>query len=270
MTSETRKPLALVINDNRTQLLMMEEILTEDGIEVLACRSGDEALRLLSGGISVDLIVTDLHMPDIDGWSLCSVLRSADYLTCNWVPILAVSAVAEEEGQRVVLQLGADGFLKIPYSRSELKEKVHALIDKRVMEPRRTVFLCMSASGLGDEVERSFLNSGDVLRRLGSLAELPALASATRPDVLLLDQPAFDEDARRQLAEVFGTSWPITVVIARGLSAVEKVPLIRGGADACVDWPDARSTLMLLLARLKRLRALVARDRAGVPGKAPS
>lgn len=246
---------------------MIEEILREDGIEVLGCRSGDEALRLLAGGVSVDVVVTDLHMPDIDGWSLCSLLRSADYLTCNWVPILAMSAVAEEEGQRVVLQLGADGFLSIPYAPADLKAKVRELMDKRVLEPRRTVCICVGDGGFADELERCFLNSGDTIRRLTDLKGLPALVDDARPDVLLLDNRAFDENGRERLTEVFGTSWPITVVASSGIAACDKVTMIRAGADAVVDWPEAKNTLMLLLARLKRLRALVARDRAGVPGR---
>ena len=85
-------PTALVINDDASQLHLMAALLEKDGLRVVPCQSAEEALDILDGRGTVDVIVTDLHMPGIDGWRLCRLLRSPQYAALNTVPVLVVSA----------------------------------------------------------------------------------------------------------------------------------------------------------------------------------
>src|SRR5678815_1822728 len=75
-------PTVMVINDDALQLRLTGAWLEKEGLHVLACRSAEEALRLLLRGTTVDVIVTDLPMPPIDGWRLCHLLRSPEYDCC--------------------------------------------------------------------------------------------------------------------------------------------------------------------------------------------
>src|SRR5438128_12247558 len=85
-------PTVMVINDDAVQLRLTVAWIKKDGLRVLACQSAEEALCLLHQDAAVDVIVTDLHMPRIDGWRLCRLLRSPEYVAFNHVPILVLSA----------------------------------------------------------------------------------------------------------------------------------------------------------------------------------
>ena len=97
------QPTVLIVNDDPLQLRIAATILRRDGFFVLSCPSAEEALRRLSEPSTVNVIVTDLYMPGIDGWRFCRLLRSAAFAQFNRIPILVVSAIfsgadAEEHG----------------------------------------------------------------------------------------------------------------------------------------------------------------------------
>jgi len=75
MTTADRQPIALLVNDDPGQLHLASTILSRDGIEVISCSGAEQALDVLAEGAAVDVIVTDLYMPRIDGWRLCRLLR---------------------------------------------------------------------------------------------------------------------------------------------------------------------------------------------------
>ena len=101
-------PTVMVINDDALQLRLTVAWLEKEGLRVLACQSAAEALRLLLKGAAVDVIVTDLHMPHIDGWRLCHLLRSPEYAAFKHVPILVLSATfAGADATRMSTDLGA-------------------------------------------------------------------------------------------------------------------------------------------------------------------
>src|ERR1051326_1145086 len=76
-------PTALVINDDPSQLHLMVGLLEKDGLRVVHCQSAEGALDILDECGTVDVIITDLHMPGIDGWRLCQLLRSPQYAALN-------------------------------------------------------------------------------------------------------------------------------------------------------------------------------------------
>src|SRR5262249_36804084 len=105
----------------------------KDGLRVLACQSAEEALSLLRRGAAVDIIVTDLHMPHIDGWRLCHLLRSPEYAAFNHVPILVLSATfAGAAATRLSTDLGANAFLSVPCDPAILRAHVRDLLAGRM------------------------------------------------------------------------------------------------------------------------------------------
>ena len=104
-------PTALVINDDPSQLHLMVGLLEKDGLQVVHCQSAEEALAILDERGTVDVIITDLHMPGIDGWRLCQLLRSPQYAALNTVPVLVVSATfSGTDTEQVTTDLGANAF----------------------------------------------------------------------------------------------------------------------------------------------------------------
>ena len=75
----TGRKRLLVLNDDPVQLRLMTRVLESGGHEVTAHLDPSAALASLSEAPGVDLFVIDLHMPGIDGWKVCRLLRSPDF-----------------------------------------------------------------------------------------------------------------------------------------------------------------------------------------------
>ena len=111
----------VAINDDPTQLRFMGRILERSGYEVRMYLDAADALVGLESQPQVDLFVVDLHMPGIDGWKLCRLLRSPDFEAFNHVPILIVSATfTGADVEAITADLGANAFLPMPFSRDDL------------------------------------------------------------------------------------------------------------------------------------------------------
>ena len=111
MDQPNPKPTALVVNDDPAQLHLASSILARDGYNVIPCIGAEPALALLAEHAAVDLVVTDLYMPGIDGWRFCRLLRSDAYREFNKIPILVVSATfSGADAEEITAQLGADAF----------------------------------------------------------------------------------------------------------------------------------------------------------------
>jgi CheY-like chemotaxis protein len=116
----------LVVDDEEFILETTREALRDAGYRVLTAAGAEEALRMVDEGEpGVDIVVTDLRMPDMDGFSLIRTLR-AQYPN---LPIVAASGVADGRTDEA-LSAGAQTFLAKPFSaeklQSALYEALHA------------------------------------------------------------------------------------------------------------------------------------------------
>lgn len=111
----------IVINDNESVARSVREQLRMAGFENISLfPSASEAIEALSSA-KPDLIITDIDMPDIDGWQLCRILRSPEYREFNKVPIILLSATYKDaNAQQLAYEVGASSFLQAPYDYEEL------------------------------------------------------------------------------------------------------------------------------------------------------
>jgi len=120
----------LVVDDDRTVLKLITAMLENDGYRVTACGRVLDAMKALSREEPPALIISDIHMPDIDGWSFCRLLRMPEYLEFNEVPVLMISATfLTDEIRRISLENGDDNYLAVPFTAAELLEKTECLIN---------------------------------------------------------------------------------------------------------------------------------------------
>ena len=132
----------LVVNDDRTQLLRISRILEKQNLEVLRFSNGAEVVAYLDRRERADLIVTDLHMPEVDGWKLCRLVRSREYGPYNDTPVLATSAVfCGEEAQSLTAGLGANALLRAPFTSAELIRCVKDLLTGEIPSIRTRLLL---------------------------------------------------------------------------------------------------------------------------------
>jgi two-component system chemotaxis response regulator CheY len=119
--------MAIVVDDSAAMRHHLGKTLTTLGWQVRAAGSGTEALSVLQGLPRCDLILTDWHMPGMDGVQLCRAVRSdARY---NSVKIIMVTSDAVMSAVNEALQAGADDFVMKPFTPQVLSERLEAIME---------------------------------------------------------------------------------------------------------------------------------------------
>ncbi|MEH7076285.1 response regulator transcription factor [Neobacillus drentensis] len=113
----------LVVEDNKNLLVLMRSRLEQSGYEVLLAENGQEALRVLES-FQVDLIISDIMMPHMDGFELIESLREANLN----MPILIVTAKEGFEDKERGFRLGTDDYMVKPIDMNEMILRVAALL----------------------------------------------------------------------------------------------------------------------------------------------
>jgi two-component system phosphate regulon response regulator PhoB len=137
----------LVIDDEKDIVSLLRYHLEKSGFQCLEGMDGSTALRLVREH-HPDLLILDLMLPGMDGLEICRQLRQ-DASTAR-LPILMLTAKAEEVDRVVGLEVGADDYVVKPFSPRELVARVRAIL-RRAQEPAE-----LSAKRIGDlEVDES-------------------------------------------------------------------------------------------------------------------
>lgn len=121
------KHTILVIEDESTIRNDMAEILLFEGFDVLTAENGTEGIQLAIEKLP-DLIVSDVMMPETDGYEVLTALRE-NPLT-RLIPVIFVTAMAEKEDIRTGMNSGADDYLVKPFTRQELLNAIQIRIQK--------------------------------------------------------------------------------------------------------------------------------------------
>lgn len=126
----------LVVEDDRNLQKLMETVLKNSGYRVFVGKNGVEALDIIDRK-HIDLMISDIMMPDMDGYSLVESLRQANYN----LPILLVTAKETFEDKRKGFHLGIDDYMVKPIDMDEMILRVEALLrrSKIMNENRLTV-----------------------------------------------------------------------------------------------------------------------------------
>lgn len=114
----------LVVDDDTTNLIVVEKMLKPHGCSVETAVSGQEALDKVWERLP-DVILLDVMMPGMDGFEVCRKLKGSE-LT-RLVPIVIVTALQERDDRIKGIQAGCDDFISKPIDRLELIARVHAL-----------------------------------------------------------------------------------------------------------------------------------------------
>jgi CheY-like chemotaxis protein len=124
----SRRPLALIADDDADILMLISLTLERDGYEVVTAKNGLAALESASDRVP-HLVVLDLMMPGIDGCEVTRRLRERE--ATRDVPIMIVTAFAEESQAAKALAAGADAYLRKPFAPRDLLAKTASLLLER-------------------------------------------------------------------------------------------------------------------------------------------
>lgn len=117
----------LLVDDEEPIQRMLEFPLKKDGYEVVVAGDGEEALEKFRAG-NFDLVVLDIMMPKLDGLEVCKEIR-----TFSNVPIMMLTARADEVDKVIGLELGADDYMTKPFSLREFRSRVKAALRRASM-----------------------------------------------------------------------------------------------------------------------------------------
>jgi DNA-binding response OmpR family regulator len=115
----------LIVEDEKDILQLVKLYLEKDGYRTVAAMTGPEGLRLVKSE-RPDLVILDLMLPELDGLEICKKIRTARETAL--LPIIMLTAKAEEADTVVGLELGADDYVTKPFSPKALVARVKALL----------------------------------------------------------------------------------------------------------------------------------------------
>jgi two-component system OmpR family response regulator len=128
-SSMDRSAHILVVDDDREIRSLLSKFLAKNGLRVSVAADGREMRRVLEEA-KIDLIVLDIMLPGDSGLTLCGQLRAT-----TTVPILMLTAVAEETDRIIGLEMGADDYLPKPFNPRELLARIRAILRRAEDRP---------------------------------------------------------------------------------------------------------------------------------------
>ncbi|HEY1382953.1 MAG TPA: response regulator [Dongiaceae bacterium] len=123
----------LVVDDDKEIRSLLSKFLAKNGLRVSVAAEGREMRRVLEEA-KIDLIVLDIMLPGDSGLTLCGQLRAT-----TTIPILMLTAVAEDTDRIIGLEMGADDYLAKPFNPRELLARIRAILRRSEDRPAAPV-----------------------------------------------------------------------------------------------------------------------------------
>jgi len=123
-----REEKILVVEDEKSIASLIKQYLTMKGYDVIVADDGDKALSICYEALP-QLVILDLMLPTMDGWEVCRRLKK-DPATAD-IPIIMLTARRDERDVIEGLELGADDYIKKPFSLSELHARIKSILRRR-------------------------------------------------------------------------------------------------------------------------------------------
>ncbi|HYF61251.1 MAG TPA: response regulator [Herpetosiphonaceae bacterium] len=173
----------LIVDDQKTNQMILERILERADYRTSSVSSGGEALEFVRRQ-APDLILLDIMMPDMDGYSVLQAIRATAGLP--FIPIMFVTAKHSTADTVTGLDSGADDYLSKPVNRDELLARVRVLL--RLKDSRRALQREREHLSLLYRIAQTLHRSLDVDQVLAeTLHTIGEVLGATKGSVLLLD-----------------------------------------------------------------------------------
>jgi len=119
----------LLFVDDDAFIQMVLRTILKDHYRIKACSNGIEALTWLEEGNETDVIITDLEMPQLNGYELIRQIRASSLF--NRIPIIVLSTHENSLTRIQCLEMGADDFVVKPFNPLEVKAKIDGILRRR-------------------------------------------------------------------------------------------------------------------------------------------
>ena len=254
-----RQPIAVIVNDDPVQLRLTASVVRKEGLRVFPFLGVEEALQFINQRHQVDIIITDLHMPSIDGWQFCRLLRSPDYPRLNSVPILVTSATfSGTDAEQITVDLRANAFLASPYKASVLQTVVRQLLVGEKPHPTASLLIVEDSSAQTAPIRHEFERCGYLVHIATTGEQAKRLFHQHTPEIVILDYNLPDMTGDQLLPDIKRPgSQTVAIIITSDESPECALHCIRQGADGYVRKPLEPAYLVDLSEKARRQRALL-------------
>ena len=192
------EPHILLVDDERSIRDPLAQYLTRSGFRVTRAKDVPEARQALAA-YGVDLILLDIMMPGEDGLALCAQVRAT-----SGIPVILLTARAEETDRIVGLEIGADDYVTKPFSPRELLARIKSVLRRAGERPSRLRAADAEAYAFGPWVlrtgERELIDADGVAVPLSTGEYNLLLALVTHPRRVLTRDQLLDLAEGRELA----------------------------------------------------------------------
>lgn len=209
----------LVVDDHLDIRDLLGKYLVKQGLRATTAASAADARKLLQTA-AIDLVVLDIMMPGEDGLSLCRHLRET-----SDIPVILLTAMAEETDRIIGLEMGADDYLTKPFNPRELLARIKAVLRRATSLPRDKHTDETSAIQFDDwvlDTQRRDLTGADGIALPLSTAEYRLLKCLLDHPNRVLSRDQLMDLTKGKNAEVFDRS--IDNQVSRLRKKIEKDP----------------------------------------------
>jgi PAS domain S-box-containing protein len=151
LPSQAEPLRVLVAEDNDFNAQLIEQLLIRRGHLVSLAQDGRGALALLLGDLTFDLLILDIHMPELDGFDVTRAIRRRELETGGHLPVIALTARSRSEDRDKCLAAGMDEFLTKPFRAEDL----WTVMDRALGLRRTSNAINNEASPAGAALDRS-------------------------------------------------------------------------------------------------------------------
>ncbi len=125
----------LVVDDEQRMRTLIKDFLVKKDYEVIEAKDGEQALEIFEEKAdAIDLILLDVMMPKLDGWSVLRQIRQT-----SKVPIIMLTARGEEQDELFGFELGVDEYITKPFSPKILVARVEAILKRTSSKTNKTL-----------------------------------------------------------------------------------------------------------------------------------
>ena len=131
----TTKPRILCVDDEPNVLKFLEAVLVPNGYEVVKAEDGEEALEKLKGE-RIDLVLSDVTMPKLDGFEVCRRIKADDRY--RNIPVVIITGLAAKQDRIKGIEAGAEDFISKPIDPAEVLARIKMLLKAKELHEKQS------------------------------------------------------------------------------------------------------------------------------------
>ena len=165
----------LLVDDDVTLRELLADALEREGFTILQAGNGEEGVAAALAG-KPHLVISDIVMPEMDGWQLCQTLRTLP--STKATPFLFLSSLDQAPQKLQALRLGADDYLTKPFHLAAILEKVRGLVDR--VGRRDQVLAGAAEQAAVENLESMLIDTLEFLRATRRTGVISVISGAAR------------------------------------------------------------------------------------------